>query len=129
MSKFPEKLREGDMVEIVLKTKVGRIRSAVNGAPIIETEYNTFTRGQDDVVSVKILPPPIKAGDMVASKGMAGNAAGQLAAYTTWLKKGEVLAVTDTQAWVKPIQFGGGQGLAIPQKNMTYLLSELEHYE
>ena len=118
MSKFPEKLREGDMIEIVLRTKVKHIISGVGHT--VDTEHNCFDRNQSDVVSVKLLPPPIKAGDMVASKGMAGNVAGQLAAYTTWLKKGEVLAVTDTQAW----QFGGGQG---QQKNMTYLLSELEH--
>ena len=124
MSKFPEKLREGDVIEIVLKTKVTSIISGVGYT--IDTEHNCFDKNQSDVVSVKILPPPIKAGDMVASKGMAGNVAGQLAAYATWLKKGEVLAVTDTQAWVKPIQFGGGQG---QQKNMTYLLSDLEHYE
>ena len=82
MSKFPENLRVGDVVEIAIRTKVTEVTQT-----LVETEINCFCREQEDILSVKVISRPIKVGDFV-------RVGPSSAKYT-------VLALDGDIAWIK----------------------------
>ena len=82
MRKFPEDLRVGDVVEIVIRSKVIGVNNA-----FAATEANSFRRDQDDILSVKVITIPIKVGEYVRMGTSSAK-------YT-------VLALDGDVAWIK----------------------------
>ena len=82
MSKFPEDLRAGDVVEIVIRSKVIEVTKTV-----VDTGANYFSREQENILSVKIITSPIEVGDYVRMGPSSAK-------YT-------VLALDGDVAWIK----------------------------
>ena len=89
MSKFPENLRVGETLEIVIRSKVTNL----SRPDLVYLKNNFFTVDQDDVVSVKVIPKPIDVGDVVAWGAKINN-------Y-------KVLAINDDTAWLRSLVSGG----------------------